>query len=472
VRKGIIVLIFLLVVPIVFGQTQVSTSVIQNEIAVGEIAKYSLTLRNSFGTQQRYSIYSFQSGQGWNVEPSPLSDKIVVLGPGETRKVVMTAEPLEDFPPGIYNMPFTVENVDEGERFPLVMKVYLSPEKPVDYLPSIKVEIDLDEKIKPTEAVSVKLEIENRNPLNLMGMGVKIRSDVAEFAKEAIVDLPPLEKKTVGFTIIPDKFQQPKDYTLFFVFSHNGRDFKVIEKKIEVLTLLPSFEKEEVVETVFLKNFVQLNVVNKGNVKNTQEVKVPISFWEAIFTEGGDIRAIDGERYIIWELELGANKSETLNYVTDYRILLYLAILAMIFLGFYLKVRSPVMLSKKAVTTRSDEEGALSEIKITLEVRNKTKKVLHNVIIEDVVPAIANVQESLELGTLKPQEIKHTKQGTRVKWALAELDLLEHRLITYKVRAKLNILGVFKLPRATVTFAKGKRKKKAYSNISRLGQFK
>jgi len=56
-----------------------------------------------------------------------------------------------------------------------------------------------------------------------------------------------------------------------------------------------------------------------------------------------------------------------------------------------------------------------------------------------------------------------------VIWSLAELDVHEHRLITYKIKAKLNIVGTFSLPRATVTFKKrGRKKGKAFSNVFRL----
>ena len=104
-----------------------------------------------------------------------------------------------------------------------------------------------------------------------------------------------------------------------------------------------------------------------------------------------------------------------------------------------------------------------------MEVHNITKNALRHVEIIDTVPPIAHVQKSLDLGSLRPQEIKNLPAGTKVTWSLAELDANEHRLITYKVRAKLNILGTFSLPRVVVTYAKGKGKKgKSYSNMFRL----
>jgi hypothetical protein len=127
-----------------------------------------------------------------------------------------------------------------------------------------------------------------------------------------------------------------------------------------------------------------------------------------------------------------------------------------------------VVITKKATTTKSPESGSLSQIKITLEVSNKSRHPLKGILISDLVPTIANVERGLELGTLKPKEIKQTRQGTKVIWSLAELDAHEHRIMTYKVRSKLNILGTFSLPRAVVEYHVGKRKRKAYSSVFKV----
>ena len=168
-------------------------------------------------------------------------------------------------------------------------------------------------------------------------------------------------------------------------------------------------------------------------------------------------------------MTLDGGESTTVTYLTNYRILFYLLLISVAFLLFYALVRSPVVVNKKAVTTSNGGSGGLSEIKVTLDVRNRSKKPLKEIIVTDYVPGIAGVQETLELGTLKPREIKHLKKNTVVTWFLAELDSSEHRIITYKIRAKLHIVGTFSLPRASVEFKKSKRTKgKAYSNPFQL----
>ena len=450
--------------------SEISVTAINNQISLGEAAEYKLTIHNKISQEQKYSVFSLTSGQGWNVDPYPLRDKVIVLPPRSRHTTTIRAEPLEKFTPGIYYVSISVESIS-GERYEESLKVYLGPEKPKDYLPTIRANIEMDDKIDPQESVSAKLFIENRNPLDLSDLVVKIQSEINEFSKEIPVNLPGLGKKTVEFTLTPSRFQQPKDYKLFFVFEHKGEIIKVLEKEVSIVTILPPFETEYSDNTNFFKILTTLKVTNSGNVLNAQEVKYPVSFLQALFTRSNaETRVEDGERFLVWEVELKPNESADLTYATNYRILFYLLLLSLVALGFYYYAKSPAVLKKKAVTIKSGDDGALSEIKITLELSNRSKSLLQHIDIIDVVPAIANVEKSLELGTVKPKEIRHGKSGTKVVWSLAECDAHEHRLITYKIRAKLNILGTFSLPRATVAYStKRGRKRKAYSNLFKLG---
>ncbi len=464
-------LLSLLIMSFAAADSQITVVAIDNTIKPSESASFRIEIKNLESQQQRYSIYSLQSGQGWNVDPSPLSDKIVELGVGEKRSVIINAQPLEDFPPGIYNIFVTVES-DRGERYDQKLKIYLAPEQPLDYRPTIRAAVDMPEKIDPREAVSIKLFVENRNPLNLRDLRVIIESEIPEFSKEVAIDLPPLGQKTVEFSVEPNPFQQPKEYTLFFVFKRDEETVNVVQQKIEILPLVPGFSLDVSEEKKFFKIFTTIKMTNTGNVRNTQEVSIPISAWRALFTAGdGEVRTIDEKRSLVWGVTLGPNETTTVQFVTNYRLLFYILAILAFFAVFSWAVRSPIVVTKRAVTAKSAEDGGLSEIKISLDVRNRASKPLRDVVIIDHVPAIANVQKSLELGTLKPVSVTPLKQGTKVIWSLAELDGQEHRIITYKLKAKLQILGSLQLPRATVEYKKKGRKRmgKAYSNVFRLG---
>ena len=219
----------------VAANTVVSSAPIKNEITPADFASFSLTIINKESQTQKYSLYSLQSGQGWNVDPFPLKDKVIELGPGESHTTSIRAKALQDLPPGIYFVHLTIQS-DLGEEYTEELKIYLKAKDPLDYLPAIRVTTDMNEKINPKEPLAIKLFLENRNPLNLTDLKIRIETEIPEFQKEVFVELPPQGKKTVEFSIVPNPYTQPKEYTLFFVFESKGEAVKVIDQKIEVLS--------------------------------------------------------------------------------------------------------------------------------------------------------------------------------------------------------------------------------------------
>ncbi len=468
-RKGLLIaLIFIISSFSAIATSSVVITPIDNHIGQGDVATYNLKLTNLEKESARFSLYSLQSGQGWIIEPTPLKDKIMILGPEAMYETTITVKPSKDFNYGQYGVTLNIDS-DTGERHQELLQLYYGPTGQSEYVANIKTEIDMDEKVLPGEATSIKLLLENRNPKNLADLTVRMQSEMEEFSKEVTIDLPPLQEKLIQFTVTPDKFRQPKDYVVFFIFEHNGKQVQVTPKKISVISSSPDFSKEVSAEMKYLKRTGVLKVTNMGNVKNSQTVVMPIGFWQSIFTfSDGDVESTDAGRFVTWDITLSPEESIDLPFTTNYRVFVYILSLVLLVLGFYYGVKSPLVLHKKAVAVKSGD-SSLSELKVTLELMNRSKKQIKDIEIIDFVPAIANVEKSLELGTLRPKEIKHTKRGTKVHWVLAELDAHEHRLITYKVKAKLNILGTFSLPRGTVEYKSRKKKKKAYSNTFRLG---
>ena len=442
---------------------------IYNQITFGNEAKYNISLGNNADITQRYTLYSLMDGQGWNVHPTPLRNKIVELGARHETNIIISVKPLEAFAPGIYNIPLTVES-DQGERQTVQMKMYLAPDSPASYLPSITATIDMDEKINPTIPVSAKLFLENRNPLDLSNLKLTVQSDLPGFNKEVDISLPPFERKIIDLVLVASPYQEPKKYIVFFTFEKENQPVKVVEKKIEILINHLPFTSDLTETQLYLKKFKQLTVVNPGNVLSTQEVKTPVTFLESVFSQG-ESRLVkeNSQRFLVWDLSLKAGEAKIVMEVINYRLGLYLLVAVLLFLIFYWYAKSPIVMTKHSHTVKSGDESELSDIKITLNVKNKSSKPIQNVSITDVVPAIANLEKGLELGTLKPHEIKQTMHGTKVIWLIAELDGREHRIITYHLKAKINILGTFSLPRAVAEFTPRKRRiRKAYSNISKL----
>ena len=446
------------------GKSEIKIEPIKNSITTTDTASFKLTISNNEDVTQRYSVFSFV--QGWNIEPSPLKDKIMEIQPNQKYQTMIKASPTEKFSPGIYKLGLNIET-DLGEKHLTTLVAYIDPEKPLDYLPSIKVDLDMTKKIDPQKAQTIKLSLENKNPLNISKMTIKLQSDITEFNKQTTIGLEPLSTKTVEFAVLPNSMQKPGKHFLFFTFERNKEVIKVISQEMEIISLSPKFKTTINQTRSFLKTTNNIVVKNLGNVKNTQDVVQPISFWKNLFTKSQAKMVIkNGQKNLVWKVTLAPNETVTLTYIHNYRFPFYGVMVLLLLVFVYLFTKAPVTLVKTSTTARKD--STLSDLKITLQLKNVTKRTLKKIEVVDLVPGIADIEKSLELGTLKPHEIKHTKKGTLVKWKLAEIDSHEDRLITYQIRSKLKILGTLKLPRARVLYGKKGKRKTAYSNVFKI----
>lgn len=461
----------MLSLPLALAASTVVVEPIDNEITLVQEAEFKVVVTNDESVSKTYTLYGLEVV--WSVTPEA---RRFTLAPKESKTTMVTVRALGPFKPSAYSVKLYVDesfnaNTAPSSRYEEEMQIILYPDEPQEYLPALGLNINFDGQVNPQQEIPITLQLVNRNPLNLTNLKIRIQSDMPEFVQEQTVHLSPRQEKAVEFRIIPNKFQPPREYSLFFVLERMGQLIKIVEKKIEILPVTVPFAVERTDNQVLLKKSTTLLVSNQGNVRDTQAVTIPISFWQSLFTSGdAAIEWEQGQRVLVWEETLDPAGSVTLNYTTNYRMQFYILIIIIVLGAFYLYARSPVELKKSATTAQSGEEGTLSEVKITLEAKNKSGKPMKNVIITDLIPSIANLEKGLELGTIKPTDVKHTHKGAKVSWSLAELDAQEHRLITYKIKAKLNILGTFSLPRGTMEYKTPRgRKRKAYSNIFRLG---
>lgn len=464
--------IFLMLGSVVLAvNSEISLQTVDNNIAPDEAAEFTLYITNNADVAQTFTLYSFSSSQGWNVDPSPLSDKVIEeIEPGVTYQTTIKAQVTdESLEPGIYYLNLDIDG-DQEDSQSVSLKVYLGySEAEAQYLPSISAEIEMDNEIDPREVQTVVLNLENGNSRNLSSLMLHVESELEEFSLNLPVGLEPLESKTQEFSVTIDPYTQAKDYSIFFIFDLDGETIKVVEETVTVPAVVSDFAWTLEEDKSFLKSTQTFLVSNDGNVENTQEFRYAIGTVESLFvsSEGNIIRE-DGQQYIIWDLQLEPGESTELSAIYNYRIVLYLLIAFLLIIAFYLTVRLPISVRKKALTVVGNSDG-LSEIKVLLEVRNKRKYPVKDVTITDFVPGIANVERNIEIGTLRPHKVHSSSQGNKIEWQLSELDGLEQRIISYKIKAKLNILGPFRLPRSIVQFVDKRGKvQKAYSNMFRL----
>lgn len=104
------------------------------------------------------------------------------------------------------------------------------------------------------------------------------------------------------------------------------------------------------------------------------------------------------------------------------------------------------------------------EIKIILEVKNRTRHTIRDVYVRDFLPSFANVVDKFD--TLKPETIRKVQGGTEIIWKFNLLSSMDERVLTYRIRPTIEILGEVKLPRAIIKYSnKNRQMQKVVSKI-------
>jgi len=135
-----------------------------------------------------------------------------------------------------------------------------------------------------------------------------------------------------------------------------------------------------------------------------------------------------------------------------YRSLFYLGLASLVALILYFLLRSQIVVRKEVYKVQQ-REGGLYELKVILYIKNRSRRVVSNLQISDRISHLSEVIRDSYLGSLKPDKlVREENKGTYIKWLIPNVESLEERIITYKIRSKFSILGRLSLAGARVKF--------------------
>ena len=134
-----------------------------------------------------------------------------------------------------------------------------------------------------------------------------------------------------------------------------------------------------------------------------------------------------------------------------------IAIAVVVFLAFKFVFRVHVL--KKTNYGGSIKKDA--EIPVSIEIVNRSLNEVKDVVVRDTIPPIANVVNKFE--SVKPT-IHKTAKGTEVVWKFDSLRPGEERIVAYRIKPKMDLLGSLKLNPAVVNYQKKDRTKKSVAS--------
>jgi hypothetical protein len=167
---------------------------------------------------------------------------------------------------------------------------------------------------------------------------------------------------------------------------------------------------------------------------------------------------------LVWEVPMAAGGTAELLITYNYRPLFWIFLVALIVLIAYYVFRSPVSASKRA-TVIASHEGGITELKVVIELVNRGSKVARHVKVMDLAPRLADVEKDFKETILSPSKIvPHEHTGTLIRWDIDMMEPREHRILTYKMKTKLQVIGGMTLPVTAVNYLIDGQERETVSN--------
>ena len=236
------------------------------------------------------------------------------------------------------------------------------------------------------------------------------------------------------------------------VFSDGMSIISPIVRKVQIMEYANKelvSQKKNFLTTRTIYDFVSNNPDYEG------KFRTETTLLESIFSSENPKARVakeNGKSYFVWDVKLENNSMRVT--VTKNFIPLFVVIILLVFvIAAYYALRAPLVIRKEA-SSLIKSEGGVSEMSVILRVQNRGRTKIKDIEVTEIIPSIINIEREVSIGSLQPTKVlmHEKKQTTIIKWELDNLDVSEERVLSYRIKSKLAILGNFSLPAATAVF--------------------
>lgn len=471
IKFFILTSVFLLMINLAYAAAfEVNVTPIKDKIVVDEIAEFDITINNNLDTNEEFTIkkagYPF-----WDMYAKPLQNPITLIVPAQGKASIrLFVDPLYITSVDTYTLDvgIVLQRTGEEQKVPVTVAIKSTDPLIGGYIPTVLATISISpEKIDPREEFTIKVFLNNQNVLNYPNITIKIDSNL--FKEELNVPLGPKEDKTVEVKKRLDDLTPPQEDRIVVAIFKVGRLIvSPIVKEFEITEY--AVQQEIPKEKSFLKIRSGIKVVS-NNFDYKGNIKIETTPLKNLFTSSwprAELVKEDDKLYLVWQIEL---KDRTMIVYTfeNYRPLVVIAVLIIAAISLYFLFRSPIVV-RKSIANVNFSEGGISNAKVVVRVKNRSSKQLTKIEVIDHLPHIAHVEKEVSIGSMQPHAIlQHPKKGLVIKWTIEALEPGDERVLSYKMRSRLPILGELGLPSATARTNLGDRVIISNSNTVSIG---
>lgn len=429
----------------------VKVTSIKDKIIVDEIAEFDIIIQNNFDTDDEFIIkkagYPF-----WDMYTRPLQTPITLDVPAQgSASIRLFVDPLYITSVDTYTLDVGVVSQRTGQEQKAPITIGIKSTEPLigGYIPTVVTSTSISpEEIDPREDLIIKIVLNNQNVLDYPNLTIKVESNL--FKDELNVPLGPKEDKTIEITKRLESTTTPQEDRLIVAVFKEGRMIvNPIVKEFEVKEYIA--QEELPTEQSFLKIRKGIKVTS-NNPDYNGVVKIETTPLKNLFlttSPRADTAKADGKQYLVWQVKLENNRTMTVYTIENYRPIVVIIALAIAAIALYFLFRSPIVV-RKGVANIGMSEGGVSEAKVVVRIKNRSQNQITNIEVLDNVPHIAHVEKEISIGSMQPHAVlKHPKGGLVIKWTIETLEPGDERVLSYRMKSRLAILGEFNLPAAT-----------------------
>lgn len=448
----------------------ISVEPVNDKISIDEFAKFKLTVKNNINDADEYRIYS-PDFPIWDVRTEPIANPITLdVSPGKEGNVELVVDPLKIRDIGTYGVTVNVRSEATNQLKSVQLKVsVLSVQGLIGgYVPTIVTSADIPEKIDPREEIPIKIVLNNQNIIDYPNLAIRIESS---FLQDTInTSLKPKEEKTLEVMERIDPLTMPQEDELAVsVFSDDISVINPIVRKVQVIEYADKelvSQKKSLLTTKTVYDFVSNNPDYEG------KFRTETTLLESIFSSedpNARVAKENGKSYFVWDVKLENNRlrvTVTKNFIPLFAVIILLVGV----IAAYYALRAPLVI-RKETSSLVKSEGGVTEISVILHAKNRGRTKIKDIEVTEVIPSIVTIEREVSIGSLQPTKVlRHEKKGTTiVKWELENLDVSEERVLSYRIKSKLSILGSFSLPAATAVFKANDKTFTTASNRLNIG---
>lgn len=475
-KRVLPILILLLLISGVFALPVDLTIIPQEQrITFNEKATFNVTIHNSGADAIKLRLFS-PNFPDWDFASEPLMNPILLnLAPQQSQIVSVAFTPLHVNAIGVYNLPVHIQNIDSKEYQTEKFRISLLSldRSRADYIPSVKMTTDSQILVDPRETESLHLTIENLNVLSLSELTIQVRSTL--FSADVSTTLAPRGEKEATRTIqvpidLADNTPPQEDTLLITLLYHDKKIGDILVVPISV-TPFTSIESETQLDEKFLRIRKVVTYTNKGNVRFEGEQHVAVTLFEQLFSSTDPKASKDntqGRSYVFF-VYLNPGESQTVYVFVNYYPIAIVVLLLVAGLILYYLYRSPLILTKQAVDV-TYADGGISGLRVNIRLRNRSSVPIKDIVITDKAPRLTVVEPGVSLGSLPPSSTKRFLDGgTQLTWHIDDLGAEEERMITYRMKTPLSVVGEYTLNPALAHFSTAGRKGTIKSGFVRVG---